>query len=139
MILLIRLRTLEGAGWKRGVTNAKKVLARTCRHWCPIVCDLHRFFIAIARAVVNDYGKGGTAPDPIEWCAAAISKRRRVVEAVREFAMLPRPEVIWAGGWQGCPTIEVSAYDVGCWVFSVGSLVKVHCFSWRPALAFRGS
>ena len=48
--------------------------------------------IAIVRAVVNDYGKGGTAPDPIEWCAAAISRRRRVVEAVREFALLPRPE-----------------------------------------------
>ena len=54
MISLIRLRTLEGEGWKSEVTNAKKVLARTCRHWYSIVCDLHWFFIAIARAVVND-------------------------------------------------------------------------------------
>ena len=45
--------------------------------------------------------KGGTVPDPIEWCADAISKRRRVVEAVKECTLLPRPEVIWAGEWQG--------------------------------------
>ena len=32
-----------------------------------LIRDLHRFFTAISRAVVNDDGKGGTAPDPLVW------------------------------------------------------------------------
>ena len=31
------------------------------------VCDLHRFFIAVARTVVTNDGKGGSAFDPLEW------------------------------------------------------------------------
>ena len=30
--------------------------------WYTIVSELHRFFIAVARTVVNNDGKGGTAP-----------------------------------------------------------------------------
>ena len=33
-------------------------------HWYPIMTDLHRFMIAIARVSVNHDGKGGIAPDP---------------------------------------------------------------------------
>ena len=42
------------------------------------------FFIAIARAVVNHDGLGGTAPDPLVWSAGALHKRRRLVHAVRD-------------------------------------------------------
>ena len=90
---------------EEGVTNARRVLARTCRLWYPIVCDLHSFFFAIARAVVKDDGKGGTVPDLIEWCADAISKMRRVVEAVKECTLFPRPELSGLGrGRDGPPS-----------------------------------
>ena len=39
----------------------------------PVILDLHRFFIAISRAVVNHDGLGGTAPDPLVWSSGALS------------------------------------------------------------------
>ena len=43
-----------------------------CNRWYPVVLDLHRFFIAISRAVVNHDGGVGTAPDPLVWSAGAL-------------------------------------------------------------------
>ena len=54
-----------------------------CNRWYPVLLDLHRFFIAISRAVVNHDGGIGTAPDPLVWSAGALPKRRRLVHAVR--------------------------------------------------------
>ena len=71
------------------VIDFRRAVARACSHWYRVIWNLHRFFVAIARAVVNDDGKSGTAPDPLVCCAGAVPKRRRSVEAVREFAMLP--------------------------------------------------
>ena len=42
-------------------------LLKARRHWYPIMLDLHRFMIAVARVSVNHDGKGGTAPDPLVW------------------------------------------------------------------------
>ena len=55
------------------------------------ILDLHRFFIAISRAVVNHDDLGGTAPHPLVWSAGALRKRRRLVFAVRDRAFLPGP------------------------------------------------
>ena len=41
------------------VLDARREHAGACRIWYPITRDLHRFFIAIARVIVNDDGKGG--------------------------------------------------------------------------------
>ena len=65
------------------VIAARNSFAGACRDWYPVTRDFHRFFIAISRAIVNDDGKGGTAPDPLCWCSGAKGKRRRVIEAVR--------------------------------------------------------
>ena len=54
--------------------------------WYPVVLDLHRFFIAISRAVVNHDGRDGTAPDPLVWSAGARPKRRRLSHAIRDRA-----------------------------------------------------
>ena len=54
--------------------------------WYPVILDLHRFFIAFSRAVVNHGGGDGTAPDPLVWSAGALHKRRRLVHAVRDRA-----------------------------------------------------
>ena len=55
------------------------------------------FFVAIARAVVTHDDGGGTAPDPLVWSAGSLPERRRVVDAVRDFAFLPGPVGIWVG------------------------------------------
>ena len=65
------------------VIDARLNLSGVCGRWYPVILDLHRFFIAIARAVVNHDGGDGTAPDPLVWSAGAHPKRRRLVHAVR--------------------------------------------------------
>ena len=64
-----------------------------------LVLGLHRFFLAIARAVVNHDGVAGTALDPMEWSVDGAPKRRRVVHAVRDRAFLLGPAGIWDWEW----------------------------------------
>ena len=66
------------------VIDARRNLSGVCNRWYPVVLDLHRFFIAISRAVVNHDDRDGTAPDPLVWSAGALPKRRRLVHAVRD-------------------------------------------------------
>ena len=47
-------------------------------HWYPIMTDLHRFMIAVARVSVNHDGKGGTAPDPLVWDQGSRPKVRKL-------------------------------------------------------------
>ena len=60
-------------------------------------CDfeLHRFFNAVARTVVNNDGSGGTAPDASVSSAGSLAKMRRVMQALRDNATLPT--------MSGCP------------------------------------
>ena len=53
------------------VIDARRNLSGVCGRWYPVLLDLHRFFIAISRAVVNHDGREGTAPDSsgmVCWC-----------------------------------------------------------------------
>ena len=55
------------------VIDARRDLSGVCGRWYPVLLELHRFFIAISRAVVNHDGKGGTAPDLyglVCWCSS---------------------------------------------------------------------
>ena len=94
------------------VIDARRNLSGVCGHWYPFILDLHRFFIAIARAVVNHDGLGGAAPDPLVWSAGALNKRRRLVHAVRDRAFLPGPPGIWHSDWFHFPAAVVCAEDV---------------------------
>ena len=47
------------------VIDARRNFSGVCGRWYPVILDLHRFFIAISRAVVNHDGRDGTAPDPL--------------------------------------------------------------------------
>ena len=124
------------------VVDARREHAGACPVWHPIIRDLHRFFIAIARVIVNDNGKGGTAPDPLVLCSGAKDKRWRVLDAVRDFSMLPGQR-LWVGCWFKWPDIFITADDVGRWLFSVGALVKVAAFlgslSWPSEVSDMGS
>ena len=41
------------------VIDARRNLSGVCGRWYPVMLDLHRFFIAISRAVVNHDGNDG--------------------------------------------------------------------------------
>ena len=111
-----------------GILDARRNLSNACGTWYPVIRELHRFFIAISRAVVNEDGCGGRAPDPLVWSAGGKVKRKRPVEAIRDYAMLPGPQRLWTGSWVHWPVIEISDRDLVNWPFSPGSLVKLAAF-----------
>ena len=58
--------------------DARRRLLQARSYWYPVVADLHRFMIAIARVSVNHDGKGGTAPDPLAWDHGSKPKARKL-------------------------------------------------------------
>ena len=97
------------------VIDARRNLSGVCGRWYPVLLDLHRFFIAISRAVVNHDGRDVTAPDP---------KRRRLVHAVRDRAFLPGPPCIGDAEWVNVPASVICAEDIALWPNTPGLLVK---------------
>ena len=106
------------------VIDARRNLSGVCNRWYPVILDLHRFFIAVSRAVVNYDGGPGTAPDPLVWSAGALPKRRRLVHAVRDRAFLPGPPGLWDSDWVNIPASLISAADIALWPYTTGLLVK---------------
>ena len=68
-------------------------------------------------------------PDPIVCSAGALPKRRRLVRAVRHYAVLPGPAFIWTSDWVSLPPSADTAEDVNVWPYSVGILIKWVAFS----------
>ena len=58
--------------------NVRRRFLSACSSWYPVVLDLHRFFIAIARAAVNDDGCAGVALHPNVWSSGGPAKKRKV-------------------------------------------------------------
>ena len=111
------------------VIDARRNLSGVCGCWYLVILDLHRFFIATSRAVVNHDGRDGTVPDPKVWSAGALPMRRRLVHAVRDRAYLSGPPGIWDSLFLlrtlliG-PTLQVSWLNgLPCWVPCTGLLV----------------
>ena len=98
-------------------------------YWYPIMTDLHRFMIAIARVSVNHDGKGGTAPDPLVWDQGSKPKVRRLaIRVTVDLASLPAPP-----GFLNCDWVQVHAghitdADISDWPYSVGILVRFTSF-----------
>ena len=59
IMLLMRLLTLDVGELALLFIDARRNLSGVCSRWYPVVLDLHRFFIAISRAVVNHDGFAG--------------------------------------------------------------------------------
>ena len=106
------------------VIDARRNLSGVCGRWYPVLLDLHRFFIAISRAVVSHDDRDGTAPDPLVWSAGALPKRRRLVLAVRDQAFLPGPPGLWDSDWVNFPASAFCAEDIARWPKTPGLLVK---------------
>ena len=106
------------------VIDARRNLSGVCGRWYPVIIDLHRFFIATSRAVVNHDGRDGTAPEPLVWSAGALPKRRRLVYAFLDRAFLPGLHGIWDSEWVVIPASAICAEDIAHWPYSPGLLVK---------------
>ena len=107
-----------GLGRRRvspAVIDARRNSSGVCGRWYPVILDVHRFFIAISRAVVNHDGLGRTAPNPLVRSAGAPRKRRRLVHAVRDRAFLPGPPGIWCSEWYQVPAAVVCDEDIVLW------------------------
>ena len=100
------------------VIDARRNLSGVCGRWYPVVLDLHRFFIAIARDVVNHDDLGGVAPDPLVWSAGARPKRRRPLCAVRDRAFLPGPHGIWDSESVTVPASVICTDDIAHWPYT---------------------
>ena len=128
----VRITKDEAADFGRrrvgpAVIDARRNLSGVCGRWYPVILDLHRFFIAISRAVETPVKNEGIAPDPVVWSAGALPKRRRLVHAVRDLAMLPGPPAIWLGEWVTGPA-AVGAEAFAQWPFTPGLLAKWFAF-----------
>ena len=77
----------------------RRLLTARC-HWYPIMLDLHRFMIAVARVSVNHDGKGGHAPDPLVWDQGSRPKVRKLAIRVNvDLASLPGPPGFLSSSW----------------------------------------
>ena len=79
------------------IIDVRRNYSGVCARWRPVVLGLHRFFIAIARVVVNHDGGAGTSVDPLVWSVGSAP----VVHAVRDRAFQQGP----AGIWDGCGSL----------------------------------
>ena len=89
--------------------NAKRRLLKVRNHWYPIMLQLHRFMIAVARVTVNHDGRGGTAPDPLVWDQGV--RERRAGSTLGLMLILPL-----------CLVLQVSWMVRGCRFTGVGLL-----------------
>ena len=108
------------------VIDFRRRFLSACSSWYPVVLDLHRFFIAIARAAVNNDGCAGVALQPTVWSSGGPAKKRKVRVSAWEFA-----RVLLVFGGTG-PLVGLALRSVRMmlvfWPYSVGLLVKFCSF-----------
>ena len=97
------------------VADARRNLSGVCRRWYPVVLILHRFFIAVSRAVVNCDDSSGLTPHPLVWSAGGLPEGRRIEDVIRDVTLLPGPLHLWDSGWISVPPVAVTAEDVCLW------------------------
>ena len=95
------------------VLGAKCHVSGNCGVWYSRVRDLHRFFIATARAIVSDYGLGGIVFDPCVWSVGSLPTRRSVREGDQNCATLLGPRSL-PGGRCGFLPVAVQKTEATC-------------------------
>ena len=111
------------------LVDARRRLLQARCHWYPIMSDLHRFMIAVARVSVNHDGKGGAAPDPLVWDQGSRPKVRKLAIRVNvDLASLPGPPGFLNNSWVQVDAGRITADDVAAWPYSVRILVRFTSF-----------
>ena len=108
---------------------ARRRLLGDRSHWYPIMVDLHRFMIAVARVSVNHDGKGGTAPDPLVWDQGSKPQVRKLaVRVTVDLASLPGPPGFLNSAWMQVHAGHITCDDIAAWPYSVAVLVRFTSF-----------
>ena len=111
------------------VVDARRRLLQARGYWYPVIADLHRFMIAIARVSLNHDGKSGTAPDPLVWDKGSRPKVRRLDIRVNvDLASLPGPPGFLNSDWVQIGAGPITRADISAWLYSVGTLVRFTSF-----------
>ena len=79
----VRMKLLERRRVHERVIDARRHVSGNCGVWYHRARELHRFFIAIARAIVNDHGLGGTIFDPCVWSVGSCQRGGGFVRVMR--------------------------------------------------------
>ena len=109
--------------------DARRRLLEARSHWYPIMADLHRFMIAIARVSVNHDGMGGTASDPLVWDQGSKPEVRKLAIRVNvDLASLPGPPGFLNNSWVQVHAGHITGADIAIWPYSVGVLVRFTSF-----------
>ena len=109
--------------------NAGRTLLQARSYWYPIMTDLHRFMVAVARVSVNHDGKGGTALDPLVWDQGSRPKVRKPHIRVNvDLASLPGPPGFLNSTWVQVHAGHITGADISAWPYSVGILVSFTSF-----------
>ena len=109
--------------------DARRRLLKARSHWYPIMLDLHRFMIAIARVSVNHDGKGGNAPDPLVWHQGSRPKvRKSAIRVNVDLASLPGPPGFLHSSWVQVSAGRIAGADIAAWPYSVGVLFRFTSF-----------
>ena len=96
--------------------NARRRLLQARSYWYPLMTDLHRFMIAIARVSVNHDGKGGTAPDPLVWDQGSRPKVRKLnIRVTVDLASLPGPPGFLNFAWVQVHAGHITDADIAAW------------------------
>ena len=109
--------------------DARRRLLQARSHWYPIMLDVHRFMIAVARVSVNHDGKGGTAPDPLVWDQGSRSKVRKIATRVNVdlASLLGRPGFL-NSSWIQVSAGRITGADIAAWQYSVRILIRFTFF-----------
>ena len=80
------------------VMDVRRRFLSACSSWYPVVLELHRFFIAIARPAVNEDDCAGVAFHPTVWSSGGLIKRRKVRVSAWEYAWVLGLVGLWRHG-----------------------------------------
>ena len=109
--------------------DARRRLLRARSHWYPIMLDLHRFMIAVARVSVNHDGKGGNAPGPFVWDQGSRPEVRKLAIRVNvDLASLPGPPGFLNSSWVQVSAGRITGADIAAWPCSVSILIRFTSF-----------
>ena len=103
--------------------DARRRLLQARSYWYPIVLDVHRFMIAVARVTVNHDGSGGTAPDPLVWDQGSRPKVRKLAIRVN----VDLVSLLGPPGFLGGPWIQVRGGPLLVLILLLGLKVLVSC------------